>query len=384
MSALTRLTFDQNTNQKLGYLPALDGLRAVAIIAVMLFHLKTKSFFPGGGIGVDLFFVLSGFLITTLLLQEWATGNHISLKRFYQRRFLRLFPAVAIFLATYITINLAFQSQDFTGRQSDDLLLQNVAFISVYGFNWLVALGGDAGRGLSHLWSLSVEEQFYLVWPVVLLVALRVHVSALQIMAVSSLIVVGSAALPFMLDGDWARFYYGTDFRLQSVVVGALLAQFYVAGILRLDITRGLLFRIVLLLAALMLVLVVLFGRNHAGMLFHGGHTLVALCSAVLVLGALYREGNVFAAILANPVLVYIGQRSYALYLWHAAINVWLQAVEPVPHFLLTVTLSLFTAELSYRLVESPALALKARLAPRSEATSKVPIVGEGESKAAA
>jgi peptidoglycan/LPS O-acetylase OafA/YrhL len=368
------LTFNSERNGKLGYIPALDGLRALAIIAVMLFHLKTKAIFPGGGIGVDVFFVLSGFLITTLLLQEWVMVGTISLRAFYERRVLRLLPAVIVFVVSYIAINLAFDSHEFTGRQSNDLLVRNVFLIAAYGFNWLIALGGIPGSGLSHLWSLSVEEQFYLAWPAVLLLTLRARVPAVLIMMGSALVVVVSAALPLILDGDWARFYYGTDFRLQGLMLGSLLAQLYVAGVVNVNVTGSLLFRVALVQAVLFLTLVILLGRNEAAVLFYGGHTLVAICSAILITGALFVEKNVLATTLSNSVLVYIGKRSYALYLWHAAINVWLQSIDAVPHFLLTVALSFLAAELSFRLVESPALRLKSRLRARP------PRASEGES----
>ncbi len=362
MRIAPNLSFSLDRNPRLRYVPALDGLRALAIIAVMLFHLKTKSLFPGGGLGVDLFFVLSGFLITTLLLQEWAATRTISLKAFYQRRVLRLFPAVAVFVLTYVVVNLAFSAYDFTGRQSNELLLRSSALIATYGFNWLIAFGGVAGSGLSHLWSLSVEEQFYLVWPALLLLLLKARVPAVAIMGLSILIAVGSASLPFVVDGDWNRFYYGTDFRLQGLMLGSLIGQLYVAGILKSQLTRRPSFVVALAVAIALLVAMVLLGRSEAGVLFHGGHTLVALCSGTLILGAMFGDKNVFNALLSHPIFVYIGKRSYALYLWHAALNVWLQSVPAVPHFLLTVTLSFAAAELSYRLVEAPALRLKARL----------------------
>ena len=367
---LKSLRFDSDKSRRLGYLPALDGLRALAIIAVMLFHLRTKSLFPGGGIGVDLFFVLSGFLITTLLIQEWSRTGSISLRAFYERRALRLLPAVALFMAIYVAVNLAFNGHEFTGRQANDLLLRNVVLVATYGFNWLIALDGIPGRGLSHLWSLSVEEQFYLAWPIILLLALRAHVPAIAIMLLSALMGVVSATLPHTIGGEWTRLYYGTDFRLQGLMLGSLVGQLYAVGIVNADLTRSPLFRGLLVLAVLLLTLVILFGRNES-VLFLGGHTLVAICSAVLVMGVLFARRNVFASALSNPILVYIGKRSYALYLWHATISVWLRSFDSVPHFVLTIALSLLAAEISYRLVESPALALKSRLRERQRDASE-------------
>ena len=131
------LRFDLDNNPRLHHLPALDGLRALAIIAVMLYHFRTKPLIPGGGIvGVDLFFVLSGFLITTLLLQEWSGTGRISLRRFYQRRALRLIPALLLFVAVYLSITLGFRGHDFTGQPSSELILRNVGAVATYTMNW--------------------------------------------------------------------------------------------------------------------------------------------------------------------------------------------------------------------------------------------------------
>jgi peptidoglycan/LPS O-acetylase OafA/YrhL len=381
---MSGVNFNEARNSRLGYVPPLDGLRAVAIVAVMLFHLKTKSVFPGGHVGVDLFFVLSGFLITTLLLQEWVGTGTIALRTFYLRRALRLLPAMAAFVIAYVVVNLAFSSYGFTGRQSDDLLFRNAAMILTYGYNWFVALDGDVGRGLSHLWSLSVEEQFYLVWPGILLLALRLRTPGVAIMLGTLLLVLASASLPFASAGEWKRLYYGTDFRLQALMTGCLLGQLYVLGIVNARMTRSALFGVAHVLAWSLFLAVVLFGRDQTAVLFHGGHTLVAVCSGVLIVGLLFDARNPFALALSNSVLVYVGKRSYALYLWHAALNVWLRSLDPVPHFLLTVFLSLVAAELSYRLVEAPALALKSRLHKRPQTEWQETRVADEAPRAAA
>jgi peptidoglycan/LPS O-acetylase OafA/YrhL len=363
--ALTRnLRFDLANNPRLTYRAPLDGVRALAILAVMLYHLDTRPIFPGGTIGVDVFFVLSGFLITTLLLQEWAVSGGISLRRFYMRRALRLMPAVAVYLAVYLFIAIGFRGFEFSGGRSADVVLANVASIATYSYNWFIGLERERALGLAHLWSLSVEEQFYLAWPFFLLLLLRLRLPALAVMAISLGLVVLSALEPLLLGAPFLRLYYGTDFRLQGLVLGGLLAQLYVSGLLRPAVTQSPVFHTVLALSLLTIAAVVLLVHDYADFLFSGGHSLVAACSAVLISAVIFPRRSLVCGLLANPVLVYVGQRSYALYLWHWSIGSWLRGLDAAPQVVLSVALTFLAAELSYRLVERPALNLKSRFKP--------------------
>lgn len=376
MTKALNASFSLDRNPKLGYLPALDGLRALAIIAVMLFHFCSKPLVPGGGIvGVDLFFVLSGFLITTLLLQEWARSGDISLKRFYQRRVLRLAPALILFIAVYVSITMAFRSHEFTGQPSLTLVLVNIAAIATYTLNWVWASGGGTILGVSHLWSLSIEEQFYMIWPAALLVLLRLKLPALSVMSVTVVVICVSALLPLLIDAPRNRFYFGTDFRLQTLLFGALLAQLYVSGVLQATLTKLLVYRVALAGALLFLVATTLLATNRVAFLFDGGHTAVAISSGILIVGCMFQQRTLLTGILSHPMLVYIGQRSYALYIWHLAIGSWLRAVDPMPQVAIAFLLSFLAAELSYRLVEAPALRLKSRLGkPRTEVSQPAPV----------
>ena len=196
----------EHTGRSLGWRPALDGLRGIAVISVVLFHFKTRPILDGGWVGVDLFFALSGFLITSLLLEEWLRSGSVSLPRFYVRRLLRLFPAFAAFMAIALFVRIVYRDAWFSGRQSVPDSLQNAAFGFGYVYNWALAYDLVSPASFGHLWSLAVEEQYYLIWPGVLLGLLRLGLSLRAIAAVTALLALASASVPELLpDASWGR-----------------------------------------------------------------------------------------------------------------------------------------------------------------------------------
>jgi peptidoglycan/LPS O-acetylase OafA/YrhL len=171
LGGLMAIKFNLDVNPRLSWMPALDGLRGIAVIAVMMFHTPGRAWLPGGSLGVDLFFVLSGFLITTLLLQEHVATGRISLRGFYVRRARRLLPAVVALLAIYaVVVTLA--PGDFTGNPQAGQVAVTYVAVATYILNVTQMAHLAVAPGLSHLWSLSVEEQFYLVWPALLVLCL--------------------------------------------------------------------------------------------------------------------------------------------------------------------------------------------------------------------
>ena len=329
----------------LGWRPGLDGLRGVAVLAVMLYHFDaTHGWFPGGSLGVDLFFVLSGFLITTLLLEERSRTGGISLFAFYQRRARRLLPALVVFLALFTTITIA------TQQPGEDRLPVTVATSLFYVFNWLDDFGGVATLGAGHLWSLSVEEQFYLVWPAALIVAVRSGPRVL--FGMSLLVFVVAASLPFWSGRGYGELYSGTDFRAQELMAGAILAQLRFGGVITPSVVNRIPFRAALALSVMFFWLFLLALESRVDFLYAGLYTATAVFGAVFVCAALYSPSR----ILTNPVIRYVGTRSYALYLWHHAINYWLRGLDlhAAPELALSVSLSFAAAELSWRLVEGP------------------------------
>jgi peptidoglycan/LPS O-acetylase OafA/YrhL len=369
----TGLKQNTSANPVLRWTPALDGLRAIAIAAVMARHFKSESLLPGGALGVDLFFVLSGFLITTLLMQEWLAKGTIRLARFYQRRALRLLPALFAFLLVYLVVMLGLRDLGFTGADTPRAELTTATAAVLYCVNWLRALGGVTATGSSHLWSLSVEEQYYLLWPGLLLLLLRLRASPFVLLGVSGAVVLWSASLPLWADLGDRRLYFGTDFRVQELMAGSLASQLFVFGLLTRERVSHASFRLLLGASVVFLAALLFVYQAPAALLFEGAYLLVAGASAVVVVACVLGGDGAAMRVLGSRPMVYVGRRSYALYLWHFPISYWLRDVDAVPQIVLATLLSLLAAELSYRLVEAPALRRKQRLAVSAGVTQEEP-----------
>ena len=315
---------------RLGYRPALDGLRALAIISVVAYHAYPDAV-PGGYIGVEIFFVLSGFLITRLLLDERAATGTISLRGFYARRARRLLPAVAVLASAYAVAAIVV---------GVPRAWMSLASVGLYFSNWVNAGGTPLASGLTHMWSLAIEEQFYLLWPVLLVGLLRMpkhRVAAILITAT----VFGFAWRELLWrSGETAnRVYYGSDTRCSGLLLGCAVAWLTVNG-------APAWMRHLTVPALLALTSLALrppeWDRVSPGMTL----TLAALCTAVLLTGGLHLPAYGLAA---------IGQRAYGLYLWHAPL---LALFGFLPAFSGRTVLALVAcagvAELSYRFVELP------------------------------
>src|ERR1700722_6042651 len=216
----------ENDGDRLPYRAGLDGLRALAVAGVFLYHANV-SWMPGGFLGVDLFFVLSGYLITSLLLHEFSARGAINLVAFWGRRARRLFPAVAVVILFALLATLTIARNDLARTRADAISAL------VYLTNWHEIIASHSyfnqfGRPslLQHLWSLAVEEQFYLFWPLILIAGLRWwHRRGLIALTVA--LAAGSCALMWLNynpNGDPSALYYGTDTRAFTLLIGALLA----------------------------------------------------------------------------------------------------------------------------------------------------------------
>jgi peptidoglycan/LPS O-acetylase OafA/YrhL len=347
-----------NTRASWRYQPALDGVRALAVTAVLIFHAR-PDWLPGGFLGVDAFFVLSGFLITGLLLAEADHTATIRLAAFWGRRARRLLPALLLVLVTVaVAARYLRPPQDWPALRLDALAALG------YAANWrMIFHGGDyfartaPASLLQHTWSLSIEEQFYLLWPLLVAAALRWRHHRRTLLTICATGTAAAAILSALLyhpGADPARVYYGTDTRAGALLTGCALAVALTGRTLR--PTRRL--TTAATIAALALAAALTLAHGQSPWLYRGGLTAAALAVAVAVAHLLAAPGSYPALLLSLPPVVWIGRISYGLYLWHwplfAALNAEHTGLTGTPLFALRITTTLAVAAASYHLVEQP------------------------------
>ncbi|MGZ0219058.1 MAG: acyltransferase family protein [Acidimicrobiales bacterium] len=348
-----------------GRIAGLDGLRAMAVLAVLGYHLRPSAV-SGGFLGVDIFFVISGFLITTLLIREQRTGGRIDLRAFWTRRARRLVPALVTVVATSIVVAWLVDGDLLVG------IGRQTIGAATFSTNW-VELGAstdyfDATSPLlfNTFWSLAIEEQFYLLWPIVIVGFVRARVRAAPAAVFTLVAAGGSAALMSVLSASGAsatRVYYGTDTHLFGMMLGASLAFAFAAPVAILASRRWHRLRLWVGFVGMAAVLALIFGLGHASSFtYHGGIALASVCSVLMVV-ALPGGPTSFTRLLQIRPLVWVGERSYGIYLWHWPVFLIVSELLPapapgVPPTLLTV-LSVLAAtailsEVSYRWIEGP------------------------------
>ncbi|HEY5873865.1 MAG TPA: acyltransferase, partial [Ilumatobacteraceae bacterium] len=344
------------------HLASLDGMRGVAVLAVLLFH---GDLLTGGFLGVDLFFTLSGFLITSLLLTEARRSGQVDLIAFWGRRFRRLLPAILVLLVVVVLVTWLIG----TPAQLDDVHRGGLPALG-YAANWH-QIAQDGGywasfaesSPLTHLWSLAIEEQFYVVWPLVFFGLWKLSRGSERAIAVAaSLGALGSAVLMAVhhTGGDPTRVYMGTDTRAFSILFGVVVATAPV----RTTVTR--LVRAHRSVAQVGLLAIVTAGvivwssvdGASSGVLFEGGLAAHAALGAVLIVCCAADDGLLAARLFSGNVLGYVGTRSYGLYLWHWPVYVALDAdrtgLDGPTLFVVRIAVSFALAEISYRIVETP------------------------------
>ena len=342
---------------RIAYQPALDGVRALAVAAVLLFHAGTPGF-GGGYLGVSVFFTLSGYLITSLLVVEHEVTGSIDLGAFYGRRLRRLLPAS---LATVGIVALFAATTDLFERVNDlrthafGALAQvaNWVFLSGEGsYQDLLAQASGSASPLEHFWSLAIEEQFYWVWPFVVMFAFgRIHTRRGRLLALSILTVAAMIAAPVIAQ-TWGpdAAYWATPARLSEILIGAWVAMALTG--------RNVPTRASLLAPGALVVLgvcVVVF-PSSSGPAYEGALPLIAVVSGALLVG-LQVEGPVRRALSASP-LVGLGKISYGVYLYHWPIFVLVDADRTgwatVPLTVVRLVLTLALAIISHALLEQP------------------------------
>jgi peptidoglycan/LPS O-acetylase OafA/YrhL len=342
------------------HIGGLDGIRAVAVIGVLGFHAGARGF-GGGLLGVDIFFVLSGFLITSLLLDGWSETGTLSFRRFYERRARRLLPGLFLLL-----LLVAAYAQWFAETDTLSTLRGDALSTILYVANWRFIFSGQSyfvhfgpPSPLLHTWSLAVEEQFYLIWPAVALFVMRRR-GRRGLGVAAAVLMVASAVLTFVLlhqGVSVSRLYYGTDTRTQELMAGAVLA---VAAPAIARHARAWRWPVTVLggLGAVFLLWALHSVSGQGNFLYEGGFLLVAVTSAAVVLLVVVEPRAMLSRFLGWGVLGYIGRISYGLYLYHYPIFLMIDSQHSglSGSALLVVRLSvtLAAAAVSYHGIEMP------------------------------
>lgn len=344
------------------YMPGLDGLRAIAVLGIIIYHLN-KQWLTGGFLGVDTFFVISGYLITSLLLKEYDDTGIIKLKSFWIRRLKRLLPAVIVLLMVVGTATLLLKSDNII-RVKHDI----IAAIFYVSNCWYIAKDVNyfeqfSFMPLKHLWSLAIEEQFYIFFPVILVTLLLTIKKRYKIGFIFwgvSIISLGLMMFIYSINGDHSRVYFGTDTRLQTLLLGVILAFLWPPFKLKNDPPKVVKYVIDSIGSLSFIVLILLFFiiNDETNWIYDGGFYLISILT-LFIIASVVHPSTWIAKIFSNPVLVFIGKRSYSLYLWHFAVisfvhSYYVDGQIPVYVYFIDISLTIIFAELSYRFIETP------------------------------
>lgn len=357
----------ESSPTKSRYIPALDGLRALAVLAVIAYHMG-MSWAPGGLLGVTVFFVLSGYLITSLLLIEWDNTKRINLPQFWLRRVRRLLPAIIFIIVCSAALCTIFDHSLLTKLREDmwaALLWVTNWWYIFHDVSYFDALGSPSP--LTHFWSLAIEEQFYLIWPVVLLIAHKFGAKRTTMRNATLVFALASAlemALLFNPDADPSRVYYGTDTRAFSLLIGAWLAFVWPSHLLGaksgVHLTkreRNVLDGVGIAALVALLALIVLVD-GFSPFLYRGGLLLASVLTAVII-AVMVHPASLLGRIAGAKPLVWIGLRSYGIYLWHYPLLLLMNprnftGETPWWMYLVQIAIIFACAAFSYHFVEDP------------------------------
>lgn len=354
----------EKTMKKSRYITGIDGLRSLAVVGVILYHLVPTTM-RGGYLGVPIFFVISGYLITDLLRQEWQRTQTIDIKKFYYRRMKRLYPALVALLmgsSFYITLFQRNLLNNLRGVVASSLLYLNNWWQIKQGFSYFDRFANESP--FTHLWSLAVEGQNYLIWPILFYLLVRFVKKRSTIFYFLTGMGIFSAVLMAVLyqpGGDPTRVYYGTDTRLFSLWMGSALAFIWPSIHLKekIPVQAKRLLNGVGLASLLVLILALFFFDDQSTFVYYGGLYLVSIVSTIAV-AVTAHPGASLNRWLTNPVFTYIGKRSYGIYLYQFPVMIFYEskvtnlADHIWLHTLIEIVLIIGISELSYRFIEEP------------------------------
>ncbi|MFD1671573.1 acyltransferase family protein [Agrilactobacillus yilanensis] len=351
--------------QKRRYITGFDGLRALGVLGVILYHMN-PNVFKGGYLGVPIFFIISGYLITDQLVKQYQQKSSFDFKTFYKKRLKRLYPGLCAVLFTTGAYIVLFQRNLLENLHK--IVLTNL--LNVYNW-WQIANGqsyferfANNESPFTHLWTLSIEGQFYIVWPILLLVLLKVLKKRSHIFNIIMILAVASGLLMAFLyqpTVDASRVYYGTDTRMFSILFGCALAVIWPSSHLRQDIER----RDRVLLDTIGIVCFVgmafLFMQltDQGAALYRGGMFLFTFLATVLV-GVIAHPGADWNSIFTNRLFHWIGSRSYGIYLYQFPVMIFFEskmtniAEHQVAYHITEAIIILVISELSFRFIEQP------------------------------
>ena len=357
------------SNNKSKYLPSIDSLRALAVLAVIIYHVDV-NYLPGGFLGVDLFFVLSGYLISSLIIKEFRKTGTVNLYNFYIRRARRLLPAVYFMITVGLVVMVLF----------NEVLLRKSHLDAIFGYiyssNWWYIFhkldyfdSFGAQSPFKHLWSLAIEEQFYMIFPLLFLLVngkkkskdgtYKLNKNFLYV--VLGLILVSLIAHILLFDiNNISRIYFGTDTRAFSLLVGVVGAILYPMERLHSKVRpqQNIIYSVVSLVSIATLITVMVYTSEYNTWLYRGGFLLVAILGLIVIISS-GKQHTLMSKLLSFKPVVFIGKISYSLYLWHFPILVLTTPVSEIGNpniifVILRVILTFVLATASYVFVETP------------------------------
>ena len=357
------------SNNKSKYLPSIDSLRALAVLAVIIYHVDV-NYLPGGFLGVDLFFVLSGYLISSLIIKEYRKTGSLNLYNFYIRRARRLLPAVYFMITVGLVVMVLF----------NEVLLRKSHLDAIFGYiyssNWWYIFhkldyfdSFGAQSPFKHLWSLAIEEQFYMIFPLLFLLINRkkkskdgtYKLNKNFLYVVLGLILVSLIAHILLFDiNNISRIYFGTDTRAFSLLVGVVGAILYPMEKLHAKVTpqQNIMYSVVSLVSIATLITVMIYTSEYNTWLYRGGFLLVAILGLIVIISS-GKQHTLMSRLLSFKPVVFIGKISYSLYLWHFPVLVLTTPVSEIGNpniifVILRIILTFALATASYVFVETP------------------------------